>query len=1084
MAKISNTTSYPNQSPIEGADYLIGTAANSNPINKQTKTFTIQGIADFVIDAAFSGVSYRLPVFTAATAGQESFLLVDSLLYQDTASLGGKPGEVLGSTVYINNGSGVGSLEVAQNVLVGANLTVNNNANILNDFYVAGDSVFDDSVTMNQEIRLIGDVYDSTNTQGNQEQVLVSDGSGKVTWQNFQGSGLEYQSAWDASTNVPDLQAYPLTADNTGKYWVVSVAGTTPLTDAAGGTITDWEPGDWAIISEDIAGNVFWDKIDNSSVLTGQGTTGNIAIWTAPRELGDAPIKLGAGNSSLIFNKAFSSDGDSANSFGDGSDATGPQSFSAGYATSAQGGASQAFGKESTASNDFALAAGFETQAKGKASFSMGDSSIADGDYSVAFGEQSNSIGTTSFAFGKTTRADGDYSIALGDSSESLGQHSFAAGKDSIASGIASLAFGENALADAQSSTAIGTDVRAKGNGSIALGKDSDAASDFSIVIGATNVAGSVGNGGGVAIGENNNALGAKSVAIGESNSIAATANNSVTLGGGNTAIGEFSFSAGKGNDNDGNSGTAIGRDNVVKQTATNGVALGYDNNVEAQSAAAIGEDNDAVGAFSMALGYNNIITANYGVGLGQENVVSGLNGTAIGKSNTASSGAAVALGLETTASGSASVALNNSTVASGGDSFASGFESTATGSAGTAMGYRTSALGNYAFASGYLSNTNGDSAIAMGDNAKADNNNTVAIGSDIVVDLKRTVAIGNNLLAKGDSQIVIGNGLEGGSYRETILGSYNNPPNSPSVDTWVATDAILTVGNGQDINNRSNAFIIYKNGELQLEQYGTGTITGTATYNLGVDANGNVIEVATGGGGGGTVTGTGTQDYITKWNSNTAVGDSIMFEGGQGIGLGTVTPSYSFDTFYGSGRYASFGVAFAEAVPANGIINIGDVDGNGAALGLYDDTSSRTVIVKGGAVRIGSGGAAVEKLQVEGNIVLSGSGNQDDVYTTNDALFLSAGGNTVSATHILIQDANSVISTDSNSVMGVGVANPQAKLDVDGGIKMGDTSVVPSASNVGTMRYRVSGNNSYVDMVMQDGPTSYTWVNIVQKNW
>ena len=26
MAKISNTLSYPNQSPIEGADYLIGTA--------------------------------------------------------------------------------------------------------------------------------------------------------------------------------------------------------------------------------------------------------------------------------------------------------------------------------------------------------------------------------------------------------------------------------------------------------------------------------------------------------------------------------------------------------------------------------------------------------------------------------------------------------------------------------------------------------------------------------------------------------------------------------------------------------------------------------------------------------------------------------------------------------------------------------------------------------------------------------------------------------------------------------------------------------------------------------------------------
>jgi len=1082
MAKISNTISYPGQSPIEGADYLIGTAANSTPIGLQTKTFTIQGIADFIIDAAFDGVSYRLPIFTAASAGQESVLLVDSLLYQDTASLGGKPGEVLGTTVYLDNGSGVGSLEVAQNVLVKAKLTANNNANILNDFYVAGDSVFDDSVTMNQEIRLIGDVYDSTNTQGNQEQVLVSDGSGKVTWQNFQGSGLEYQSAWDALTNVPDLQAYPLTADNTGKYWVVSVPGTTPLTDAAGGTITDWEPGDWAIISEDIAGNVFWDKIDNSSVLTGQGTTGNIAIWTAPRELGDAPIKLGAGDSSLIFNKAFSADGDFANSFGDGSDATGAHSFSAGYATSAQGGASQAFGNQTTTSNDFALAAGFETQAKGKGSFAMGDSSVADGDWSVAFGEQSNSIGTTSFAFGKTTRADGDYSIALGDSTESLGQHSFASGKDSIASQQASLAIGENAFAQGQSSTAIGTDVTAKANGSIVLGKDSIAEQEFSIAIGASNVSGSAGNQGGVAIGTGNNALGADSVAIGNGNNVAATANSAVAMGGSSTVNGEFSFAVGKSNLVESTSGTAIGRDNVVKQVATNGVALGYDNDVEAQSAAAIGEDNGAIGAFSMALGYNNQITGNYGVGLGQGNVVSGLNGTASGKSNTASASAAVALGLETTASGSASVALNNSTVASGGDSFASGFESTATGSAGTAMGYRTSALGDYAFASGYLSNTNGDSAIAMGNNAKADNDNTVAIGADIVVDLKRSVAIGNNLLAKGDSQIVIGNGLEGSSYRETILGSYNKPPSSPSVDTWVATDAIFTVGNGQDINNKSNAFIIYKNGELQLEQYGTGTITGTATYNLGVDANGNVIEVATGGGGGGTVTGSGTQDYITKWNSNTDVGISKMFEGGNGIGLNTTTPSYAFDNHFNLGRYASFGIAFAEASVANGLIGIGDVDGQGVALALYDDASARTVLVKAGNVKIGAGGAATEKLEVEGNILLNGGGNQDDVYTNNDKLELSSGGQ--NGTRLLLDDTSGTITTDTNAEFGIGVAIPQAKLDVAGGVKIADTSASPTANTVGTMRYRVSGNNSYVDMVMQDGPTSYTWVNIVQKNW
>jgi hypothetical protein len=1083
MAKISNTLSYPGQSPIEGADYLIGTAANSTPIGLQTKTFTIQGIANFIIDTAFNGVSYRLPIFTASSAGQESVLLVNSLFYQDTAAQAGdKVESVLGTTVYLDNGSGVGSLEVAQNVLVKANLTVNNNANILNDFYVAGDSVFDDSVTMNQEIRLIGDVYDSTNTQGNQEQVLVSDGNGKVTWQNFQGSGLEYQSAWDALTNVPNLQIYPLTADNTGKYWVVSVPGTTGLTNASGSLITDWEPGDWAIISEDIAGNVFWDKIDNSSVLTGQGTTGNIAIWTAPRELGDAPIKLGAGATSLIFNTSSQAIGDNSNAFGSASTAQGQVSFAAGNNAAATGNYSVAIGQNVISSGLISTAMGNGSDSTGTASVAIGNRTLSSGAGATALGEDTTASGAASLASNKLTVASGDYSVAFGDSSEALGQHSFAGGKDSIASQQASFAFGENSFAQGQASISIGSGVTAKGNRSIALGKDSIAEQGGSIAIGSSNVAGSAGNAGGVAIGDGNNALGASSVAIGEANNVASTANNAVVMGAASIVSGEFSFAVGKGNTVESTSGTGIGRDNVVKAVATNGIALGYENQVEKEGAVAIGTDNDALGKWSIAFGYKNGSTADYSVGIGQENQATGLNGTAIGKSNTASSAAAVALGLATTASGSASVALNNSTVASGGDSFASGFESTATGAAGTAMGYRTSALGDYAFAAGYLSNTNGASAIAMGDNAKADAANTVAIGADIVVDLKRSVGIGNNLLVKGDTQVVIGNGLEGTSFKETVLGSFNLPPSSPSVNTWVGTDDLFTIGNGQDINTKSNALVLNKNGELKLPSYGGGTITGTATYNLGVDASGNVIEVSTGGGGGGTVTGSGTQDYITKWNSNTAVGNSIMFEGGSGIGLGTVTPSYAFDNHYNLGRYASFGVAFAEVVVANNVINIGDVDGNGAALGLYDDASARTVLVKGGSVRIGTGGAASERLEVEGNIRLSGSGSQDDIYTTNDRLLLSSGGS--NGTSFLFDDAAGIITTDINADVGVGVASPKAKLDVAGAIKIADTSASPTANTVGSIRYRVSGNNSYIDMVMQDGATSYAWVNIVQKNW
>ena len=47
--------------------------------------------------------------------------------------------------------------------------------------------------------------------------------------------------------------------------------------------------------------------------------------------------------------------------------------------------------------------------------------------------------------------------------------------------------------------------------------------------------------------------------------------------------------------------------------------------------------------------------------------------------------------------------------------------------------------------------------------------------------------------------------------------------------------------------------------GSLQLDDYGSGSITGTAAYSLSVDASGNVIETATGGGGGGISQTTGT---------------------------------------------------------------------------------------------------------------------------------------------------------------------------------------------------------------------------------
>ena len=57
--------------------------------------------------------------------------------------------------------------------------------------------------------------------------------------------------------------------------------------------------------------------------------------------------------------------------------------------------------------------------------------------------------------------------------------------------------------------------------------------------------------------------------------------------------------------------------------------------------------------------------------------------------------------------------------------------------------------------------------------------------------------------------------------------------------------------------------------------------------------------------------------------------------------------------------------------------------------------------------------------------------------------------------------------------------------IDVDGGARVADDPSAASASNVGTLRYRVVATRSYVDMCMQTGAgPDYSWVNIVQNSW
>ena len=163
-------------------------------------------------------------------------------------------------------------------ITITGSLTVTNGATI-------GDFIND--ITLQSPTALIGPIKDANSALSAGNQILLSTPSGNVIWQNYE-AGLTYEGTWDASTNTPTLTSGQGVS---GHFYIVSVAGNTNLDGN-----NDWHVGDWAVFFDAGGGGTAgWQKIDNTSVLTGNGTANTFAMWTATETLNDSILTQDVG---------------------------------------------------------------------------------------------------------------------------------------------------------------------------------------------------------------------------------------------------------------------------------------------------------------------------------------------------------------------------------------------------------------------------------------------------------------------------------------------------------------------------------------------------------------------------------------------------------------------------------------------------------------------------------------------------------------------------------------------------------------------------------------------------------------------